>query len=292
MKKNNKLGLLFVSPFIIGSCIFFIFPVLFSAYISFTKWDLFNAPKWIGLKNWMNMAGEPVFWTSFRNVFFFALVFVPLQTIFAVVIAYLLNQKIKGKAFYRVLYFLPVVTPWVAGAVVWQALYNSEFGFINWVLKFIHLGPFQWIESDKWWVVMASVSFMNVWKGVGQSMVMFLAGMQNVSGEVLEAAHIDGASKLQIFPKIVIPIISPMIFLVLILSTISAFTAFDVFISIFDLSMINKGNLVVNLMIYQDAFLYSRMGFASSTAWALFAVILIITVVQKTFEKRWVHYEN
>ncbi len=292
MRENNKLGLLFVSPFIIGSIIFFIFPVLFSGYISFTKWDLFNAPVWVGLKNWMDMTKEPAFWKSFRNVFFFALVFVPLQTIFAAVVAYLLNQSIRGKAFYRVLYFLPVVTPWVAGAIVWQSLYNPEFGIINWVLKFFNLGSSQWVYSDKWWVVIGSVAFMNVWKGLGQSMVMFLAGMQNVSGDVIEAAHIDGASKAQIFRKIVVPIISPMTFMVMILSTISAFAAFDVFLTMFDVFNMKEDIAVVNLLIYRDAFLNSKMGSASSMAWALFMVILVITVIQKKFEKRWVHYEN
>lgn len=292
MKKQNWWGLLFVTPFVLGCSIFFVFPVIFSAYISFTKWDLFNAPKWIGLQNWINSFNNPVFWISFRNVFYFALIFVPLQTIFALVTAYFLNQKLRGKGIYRVIYFLPVVTPWVAGATVWKYLYNYETGLLNYFLKFINLTPSYWHESDKWWIAIGSIALMNVWKGMGQSMVMFLAGMQNVPSEVIEAAHIDGATKKQIFRKIIIPIISPMVFLVMIMSTISAFTAFDVFLTMFDPFSLPERNSVVNLLIYRDAFLYSKMGPASAMAWFLFIVILIITVIQKKFEKRWVHYEN
>jgi ABC-type sugar transport systems, permease components len=292
MKKQNWWGVLLVSPFILGCGIFFVFPVIFSAYISFTKWDMFNAPKWVGIQNWLNNFKEPVFWTSFRNVIYFAVIFVPIQTFFALVTAYLLNQQLKGKTFYRVLYFLPVVTPWVAGAVVWKLLYNYDLGILNYVLKFLHIEPSYWFDSEKWWIAIGSIALMNVWKGMGQSMVMILAGMQNVSGEVLEAAYIDGATKRKIFQKIIIPFVSPMLFLVTILSCISAFTTFDVFVTMYNVFDIADSKNVVNLLIYRSAFLYNKMGYASATAWALFAVILAVTVLQKKFEKRWVHYEN
>lgn len=292
MRSQNRWGLLFVLPFIIGCTIFFVFPVIFSAYISFTRWDLFNPPEWIGLKNWIDIFKDKAFWTAFRNVFYFALIFVPLQTLFALIVAYMLNQNIRGKTFYRVLYFLPVVTPWVAGAIVWQSLYNHDVGLINWLLSYIGVKPLYWYESDLWWAAIGSIAIMNVWKGMGQSMVMFLAGMQNVSSEVIEASHIDGANRSQIFRKIVIPIISPMIFLVMILSSISAFTAFDVFLTMFDIFSIPDRNNVVNLLIYRDAFVYNKMGYASAISWVLFGVILTITAIQKKLEKRWVHYEN
>lgn len=291
MKSQNKWGPIFILPFIIGSLVFFLFPVIFSAYISFTKWDLFNPPKWIGLKNWINVLQEPAFWLSFRNMFFFAAIFVSLQTIFALIIAYFLNQNIRGKSLYRLFYFLPVVTPWVAGVIVWQSLYSYDFGIINYVLRAIGLQGSYWLDSDSWMVAFASVALMNVWKGMGQSMVMFLAGLQNVPGEVIEAAHIDGANKRQIFLKIITPIISPMVFLVIVLSTIASFTAFDLFFTAFGVYP-PDWKLVVNMMIYRDAFVYSKMGPASAMAWALFAVILVITIIQKKFEKRLVHYEN
>ncbi len=292
LKRDRKWGVLFVTPFLIGSIIFFIFPVIFSAYISFTKWDLINVPQWIGLKNWINAFKNPVLWSSFRNVFYFAAIFVPLQTIIALLIAYLLNQKVKGKGFFRVIYFLPVVTPWVAGATVWKYIFQYNGGLLNYFLSFFGVEPTKWLESEFWWVAIGSVAIMNVWKGMGQSMVMFLSAMQNTPTEIIEAAEIDGATKRQTFMKVIIPNISPMILLVLISSTIAAFNAFDVFLTSFDIFSIPDRNLVTNILIYRDAFMNWKMGSASSYAWILFIVILVITLIQKFGEKRWVHYEN
>ncbi|NMA82519.1 MAG: sugar ABC transporter permease [Epulopiscium sp.] len=292
MRKSNFWGLFFVSPFILGCLVFFVFPVGFSAYISLTKWDMFNPPEFIGLKNWITALKNPVFWIAFRNVFYFALIFVPLQTIFALIIANLLNQKIKFKGLYRVVYFLPVVTPWVAGATIWKFLYGYENGLLNYFLRLIGFNGSYWFDSDKWWVAIGSLALMNVWKGLGQSMVMFLAGLQNVPSEIIEAAEIDGATKGQIFRKITVPMISPMVFLVMIMSTIAAFTAFDVFLTMFDIFSLPVRNSIVNLMVYREAFLYGKMGPASAMAWILFVIILIITMLQKQFEKRWVHYDS
>lgn len=292
MRKSNFWGLLFVSPFIIGIIVFFIFPVLFSGYISFTKWDMFNPPKFVGLKNWIDSVTNPVFWISFRNVFFFALIFVPLQTIFALIIAHMLNHKIRLKGFFRACYFLPNITPWVAGAIVWKFLYGYDFGLINHILRLLGLNGSYWYDSEKWWVAIGSLALMNVWKGMGQTMVILLAAMQNVPTEIVEAAKTEGAGRTTIFRKITVPMISPMVFLTMILSTISAFTAFDVFLTMFDVYSLPDRNSVVNLMVYREAFMYGKMGPASTLAWMLFIIILIITVIQRKFEKRWVHYEN
>ncbi len=292
MKKSNFWGLFFVSPFILGILVFFIFPVLFSGYISFTKWDMFNSPQWVGLKNWMDALKDPVTWISFRNVFYFALIFVPLQTLFALIIAHFLNQKIRLKGFFRACYFLPNVTPWVAGAIVWKFLYGYEYGLLNYILRLFGLQGSHWYDSGYWWVAIGSLAIMNVWKGMGQTMVIMLAGMQSVPTEIIEAARTEGANKRLIFWKITVPLISPTVFLTMILSTIAAFTAFDVFLTMFDVFSLPVQNSVVNLMVYRQAFVYGKMGPASAMAWLLFLVILIITLVQKKFEKRWVYYDN
>ncbi len=292
MKKSNFWGLFFVSPFIFGILVFFIFPVLFSGYISFTKWDMFNSPQWVGLKNWIDALKDPVTWISFRNVFYFALIFVPLQTLFALIIAHFLNQKIRLKGFFRACYFLPNVTPWVAGAIVWKFLYGYEYGLLNYILRVFGLQGSHWYDSGYWWVAIGSLAIMNVWKGMGQTMVIMLAGMQNVPAEIIEAARTEGANKRLIFWKITVPLISPTVFLTMILSTIAAFTAFDVFLTMFDVFSLPVQNSVVNLMVYRQAFVYGKMGPASAMAWLLFLVILIITLVQKKFEKRWVYYDN
>ncbi|MDF2662422.1 MAG: binding-protein-dependent transport system inner rane component, partial [Paenibacillus sp.] len=233
-----------------------------------------------------------VFWLSLRNVFYFALLFVPIQTIAALVLAYLLNQQIRGKSLFRMIYFLPVITPWVAGGLIWLWIYNSEFGILNWVLNSIGLDSVKWVTSDKWWLVIGSIAAVNVWKGAGYSMVMLLAGMQSISKDTIEAAKMDGANGWTFFTKITIPIVSPMVYMVMILSTISAFHAFDVFLVMLgDINAVHDRNMVPNILIYRDAFLNAKMGTASAWSWGLFAVILLVTLFQKKMEKRWVHYE-
>lgn len=293
MHKQGYWGYIFTLPFLVNVAVFLIFPVFFSAYISFTEWDLFNPPRWIGLDNWIATLQKHEFWISLRNVFVFALIFVPLQTLIAFAVAFLLNQSIRAKSFFRLVYFLPVVTPWIAGGVVWVWMFNYQYGVLNWFLGTLGIDPVKWIDSPNWVVVIASIAVVNVWKGVGQSMIILLAGMQNVSKEVLESAQIDGASGWRQLVSIVFPIVTPMVYLVMILSTISAFQAFDVFLGLFGsiTTGIPEQNMVPNLLIYRDAFLLFKMGPASATAWLLFLVILVFTLFQKYFEKRWVHYD-
>lgn len=294
MHKQGYWGYIFTLPFIINVIVFLLFPVVFSAYISFTQYDLFNPPKWIGLKNWINVLNKQEFWLSMRNVSVFALIFVPLQTATAFLVAFLLNQtKIRGKSLFRLFYFLPVVTPWLAGGVVWSWMFNHQYGVINWFLGKFGLEPVNWLYSRSWVVVIASIALVNVWKGLGQSMIILLAGMQNVPKEVIESAQIDGASSRQQLTRIVFPIVTPMVFMVMILSTISAFQAFDVFLGLFGgiTTGISEQSMVPNLTIYRDSFLLFKMGPASTTAWLLFFVILAITLFQRYFEKRWVHYD-
>ncbi|RXZ76653.1 sugar ABC transporter permease [Paenibacillaceae bacterium] len=293
MRKQGYWGYLFTLPFIINVLVFLLFPVIFSTYISFTQWDLFNAPKWVGLSNWISVINKHEFWISIRNVFVFALLFVPLQTIAAFLIAFLLNQAIRAKAMFRLFYFLPVVTPWMAGGVVWVWMFNYQYGVINWLLGTININPVKWIDSSNWLMVIASIAVVNVWKGMGQSMILLLAGMQNVPKEVLESAEMDGATSWDKLRSIVFPLVTPMVFLVMILSTIAAFQAFDVFLGLFGsiTTGIPERNMVPNLLIYRDAFLLFKMGPASATAWILFIIILAFTLFQKYFERKWVHYE-
>lgn len=294
MHKQRYWGYIFTLPFIVNVIVFLLFPIVFSAYISFTQYDLFNPPKWIGLTNWINVLNKQEFWLSMRNVCVFALIFVPIQTALAFLIAFLLNQTaLRAKALFRLFYFLPVVTPWLAGGVVWAWMFNYQYGVINWFIGLFGLQPVQWLYNRSWFVVIASIAMVNVWKGLGQSMVILLAGMQNVPKEVLESAQIDGASSRQILTRIVFPIVTPMVYMVMLLSTISAFQAFDVFLGLFGgiTTGISESTMVPNLTIYRDSFLLFKMGPASATAWLLFFVILAITLFQRYFEKRWVHYE-
>ncbi|MFC4807943.1 carbohydrate ABC transporter permease [Paenibacillus sp. GCM10023250] len=292
MHRQGYWGLLFCVPFLVQLLVFFLFPFVFSFYLTFTKWDLFNAPLWVGIRNWSQFLSQKVFWLSLRNVSYFALLFVPLQTVAALVLAHLLNQQIRGKALFRMIYFLPVITPWVAGGMIWLWIYHNDYGILNWLLEMAGWSRVEWISSSKWWLVIGSIAVVNIWKGAGYSMVLILAGMQNLSKDMLEAAQIDGASGWTLFAKITVPIVSPMVYMVMILSTISAFHAFDVFLVMLgDITAVADRNMVPNILIYRDAFMNFKMGSASAMAWALFLIILAITLIQKATERRWVHYE-
>lgn len=293
MHKQGYWGYIFTLPFLINVVVFLIFPIGFSAYISFTQYDLFNPPKWIALDNWIALLKKEEFWISMRNVFYFALVFVPMQTGMAFLIAFMLNQAIKGKSIFRLFYFLPVVTPWLAGGVVWAWMFNYQYGVINWMLSLVQFDPVKWLDSRSWVLVITSIALVNVWKGMGQSMIILLAGMQNVPKEVLEAGQIDGASGWKQLTHIVFPMVTPMVYLVMILSTIAAFQAFDVFLGLFGSIQtgIPQNIMMPNLIVYRDSFLLFKMGPASAMAWMLFFVILAITLFQRYFEKRWVHYD-
>lgn len=292
MRKQAWWGFIFTLPFLLQLLVFFVFPFVFSLYLTFTKWDLFNPPEWIGLKNWIRFTHSDAFWLSLRNIGYFAILFVPLETGAALVLAYLLNRQMRGKALFRLIYFLPNITPWVAGGMIWLWIYNYEYGILNWLLESLHLGKVDWIRSGKWWLVIGSIALIKIWKGAGYAMVLILAGMQNISREMVEAARMDGASGWSLFAKIIVPIVSPMVYMVMILSTISAFHTFDVFLVMLgNVTEVADRNMVPNILIYRDAFMNFKMGSASAMAWGLFLIILATTLAQKKLEKRWVHYE-
>lgn len=292
MHRYNHWGYLFTLPFVIGFLVFSAYPFLYSMYLSFTSWDMFNPPKWIGLANWKRIFNDVPFWYSLRNIFYFSLIFVPLQTFFALLAAYMLNQSIRAKGLFRAIYFLPAITPWIAAGLVWRWLYDSNFGLINLLLSYVNLGPFKFLDHANWWIVIGSIAITNVWKGVGTSMILLLAGMQNISSEMYDAAAIDGANKRKVFTSIIIPLVSPMVYMVLILSTISAFHAFDVFLVMLESPGTVKDQLLTtNILIYRDAFITFKMGPAAAMSWLLFLIIISITLFQRYFEKRWVHYD-
>ncbi|WJH34691.1 sugar ABC transporter permease [Paenibacillus sp. CC-CFT747] len=178
MRNEARWGYLLTLPFSLNLLVFFAFPFFFSFYLTFTRWDMFNAPEWIGGRNWSQLLQDAAFWLSLRNILLFAAIFVPLQTILALVLAYFLNQSIRGKSFYRMLYFLPVVTPWLAGGTMWGWLLNKTYGLVNYLLTSVSLSPVDWLDSKQWWLPITSVALVNVWKGVGSSMVILLAAIQ------------------------------------------------------------------------------------------------------------------
>ncbi len=294
MKRQQAWGWFFVTPYVLSLLIFFVGPLLLSFYFTLTDYDLFNPPKFIGLENWTEILQSVPFWKAVRNTAVLALIFVPLQTILALLFAYALNEITTGAKLLRTLYFFPVITPWVGAGLIWVWIFNPEVGVLNSLLGLIGVGPFEWLYSTKWWVVIASIALVNVWKSVGYSMVIYLAGMQNITNEILEASRIDGASRWDCFAKIIVPLISPTTFMIVILSTIGAFQVFDSFLVLLTTGgprVIPDDVNCINLMLYDTAFQFSKMGYASTMAWFLFIVVALLSLVQNKLEKRWVHYE-
>jgi len=281
-------GWLFVSPYVIGLLIFTLFPLVFSIYISFTEYNIFNPPKWIGMQNFVKAWNDPNVWIGFRNVFTYAAILESCQLFLACIFATMLNQKIKGMAVFRIMYFVPVLTPMVAVAFIWTAMYNPMYGILNYMFSFIGLGPFKYTFSDNWFDVVSAIAIMNVWKGVGYTTIYLLAGLQNISSDVMEAADIDGAGKFAKFFKITLPLLTPTIFFLLMVGVIGAMQVFDAFYVMQEGTGANT--TVIGTLIYNNAFLYSKVGLASAIGWISFVVVAILTYIQKVMEKRWVHY--
>lgn len=292
LKKDMKWGAVFLAPYIIGLLIFSIIPVIFLVYFSFTEYNLFNPPEFVGLKNYINVLTDVDTWRAFRNVGLYALVYIPLNVFFACVLAVALNQKIKGMNIFRVIYFIPSLLPWVAVSLVFITLFNPLYGSVNYLFSFLGIGPFEFTFSQSWVEVVASIAVIAVWKGVGYASLYALAGLQNISDDVLEAAEIDGAGTITKFFRIIIPLMTPTIFMLIIFGLSNSLSVFDSFLVMLGTGGVTSSEFtVINMLIYNNAFQYNKIGTASALCWVAFAAVLIVTVIQKKTEKRWVHYE-
>lgn len=287
-KNHQKWGWVFVSPFLIGFLVFTLIPLLFSIYISFTKYNLFNPPDWVGLKNYIKAFNHPELWVAFRNIFVYGVIYEGLQLSLGCVLATMLNQKIKGMSFFRIVYFLPVLTPFIAVSYVWTSMYNPTYGIFNYLFSLIGAGPFKYVFSTNWLVVIVSIAVMNVWKGVGYTTIFLLSGMQSISDDLYEAAEIDGAGKIRKFFNITLPLLTPTLFYLLMIGVINAMKAFD---SFYIMAQTTGNNTpVLGTLIYDSAMLKGNYGLSAAYGWITFAVTAVLTIIQKRLEKRWVHY--
>ncbi|NUR87237.1 MAG: sugar ABC transporter permease [Nonomuraea sp.] len=273
----------FASPYLVHLVALTAWPVIASLYFSLTEYDLVSAPRFVGLDNFARLVGDGTFWRTLGNTAYFALLFVPTQTILALLLAVALNQKLRAVALIRAAYFVPVVSSWVVIAYVAQAVFNPEFGLANQIL------PDQnWLEDPG--LVIPTLAAVAVWKGVGYMMVLFLAGLQAIPQERYEAARIDGASGWQSFRHITLPGISGTTFLVLVLTSITTLQAFEqVYVMTKDSPNREAAEMTV-LYLYRQGFQYFQMGYASAIAWVLFILALGLTLVQFRLQRRWVHY--
>ena len=279
----------FLLPNLIGFVVFTFLPVLAALVISFTNWDLLTPPAWAGLGNYRQLATDPLFRQVLRNTALYVLGTVPLQMALALAVALALNQRIPGQLFFRTAYFMPVVASTVAVALVWRWIFNYDFGLLNSFLYMIGIqDPPNWLGSTRWALV--SVIIMSVWQQVGYSMVLFLAGLQGVPQQLYEAAKIDGAGPWARFLFITLPMLSATTFFVLVIGVINSFQVFDQAFIMTQGGPANATNTIV-YNIYQNAFQFFKMGYASAMAWVLFAIIFVVTLVQFRLQGRWVNYD-
>lgn len=281
-------ALLFLLPNILGFLVFMLGPLIASFLLSFTEWDLLSPMRLTWFGNYRNLlVKDPLFWKSIYNTFYYTLGSVPLGMTISLFIAVVLNRKIRGTIFFRTVYFLPVISSTVAIALLWRWLFYPDLGLINYLLGKINIHGPNWLQSTIW--AMPAVIIMSTWKGLGYNMVLYLAGLQGIPSHLYEAAIIDGASEWQQFWRITFPLLSPTSFFVLIMSLIGSFQVFD------QTYIMTRGGpayatTTIVYYIYQNGFQWFKMGYASALAWILFAIILIVTIIQWIFQKRWVFY--
>ncbi len=279
----------FLLPNLLGFAVFTFFPVVAALIISFTDWDLLQAPTWVGLENYRRLLSDPLFGQVLRNTALYVLGTVPLQMALALAVALALNQRIPGQLFFRTAYFMPVVASTVAVALVWRWIFNYDFGLLNSFLYMVGIqDPPNWLGSTRWALV--SIIIMSIWQQVGYSMVLFLAGLQGVPQQLYEAAKIDGAGPSARFWFITLPMLSATTFFVLVISIINSFQVFDQALIMTQGGPANATNTIV-FHIYRNAFQFFRMGYASAMAWVLFAIIFAVTLMQFRYQRRWVNYD-
>ncbi|MBI3960750.1 MAG: sugar ABC transporter permease [Chloroflexi bacterium] len=283
-------GYLWISPWVIGFLLFALGPMIASLYLSFTEYKIGGSPVWLGLENYIRaFSQDKLFWPSLNRTAYFAIATVGLGTVGSLLAAILLNQNARGRNFFRALYYLPSLTPVVALAILWQWLLQPQVGFVNYALYQMGIDGPGWLTSRQWAV--PSLILISLWAGIGGGrMIIFLAGLQGVPQELYESAELDGASTLQRFFNITLPMISPVILFNVILGVIGSFSVFALAYVATDGGP-NYATYFFVLHLYYNAFSYFQMGYASALAWVFFLIIFILSFVQIKFSDRWVYYE-
>jgi len=285
--RNNLIGYAFIGPWIIGFLVFTAFPFFSSIYLSFNRYNIVKPPVWVGLQNYSTLlTDDPQFKQALLVTLRFAFFSVPLSIIAGVSLALLLNQKVRGLSIYRTLFFLPSIVPTVASATIFLWLFNPQIGLLNQLLKIVHITGPAWLLDTKWapW----SLIFMSLW-GVGNSMVIYIAGLKDVPAYLYEAALLDGANAVQRLRHVTLPMLTPVIFFNLVMGVIGAFQYFT------EAYMMTSGGpedatLYYALYLFRRAWRYLDMGYASALAWVLFAVVMSITLILFRSQRKWVHY--
>ena len=284
-KSNIITALLFILPAVIGIAVFVIIPVICSFSLSFTDWDLLNEIKFVGLDNYKSILTDSLFWKMLGNTFVYAISVSVLGVIIPLVLACIINNKIRGSEFYKTAYFIPFITPMIVIALVWQWIFDPNIGAVNTLLN-LHIN---WLYDKAY--AMPVLIVVSVWKLIGYNMIILLSGLASINQEVLEASKIDGANEIDTFRHVTVPMLSSTIFFVVVITSISSFQVFDL------IYMMTQGGpenstMVLVYAIYKYAFEYFDVGRASAIAYVLFAIIFVLVLFQWKLRKKMVYNEN
>ncbi|BCX05577.1 MAG: spermidine/putrescine ABC transporter permease [Candidatus Roseilinea sp.] len=280
-------GLAFCSPWIIGFLLFSVFPILSSLYFSFHDYSVLQPPSWTGLSNYVNLlTDDSLFWKSLGNTLFYAIGATLIGGVLAISLALLLNSNVRGLAVYRTIFYVPVIVPVVASTIIWLWLFNPQIGLLNYLFSFLGIPPIPWLTDPRW--SKPALILMSLW-GVGNSVVIFLAGLQDIPRELYEAAELDGASSWQKTRFVTLPMLSSVVFFNLIIGLIAGFQVFT------QAYVMTSGGpadstLFYALYLYNNAFQFFKMGYASAQAWILFLLIVACTAFIFRTSSRWVYY--
>ena len=288
--RQTRLGILFVSPWIIGFCAFYLYPFAATFYYAFTRFTGIGNPTFTGLSNFSTLASDPLFRTALFNTFYYTAVEVPLSTAAALGLALLLNMNVRGQAFYRTLFYIPSIVPVIASSMIFVWIFQPSFGLVNSVLSDVHINGPEWFFSIAW--SKPSFILLGLW-GLGQPMVIYLAALQGVPREMYEVADLEGASAWQRLRRITIPMISPVILFNVIMSLVLSIQYFTQ-AQVIETPPGSPGTSTMFFVTYyyEQAFSFLHLGYASAMAFILFILVLLITVVLLRTSRRWVYYEN
>jgi multiple sugar transport system permease protein len=294
--RNLASGLLFASPWLVGFTLFYAYPILASAFYSLHDYNGLQVANFVGFNNYTEIlrGTDPQFWTSVYNTAYYTFIAVPAAVAFALTIALMLNLKIRGQFVYRTIYFIPVLVPEVALSIVWLQMFNPQYGLVNSAIEGVGalfgqqwIGP-GWLTSQDW--AKPTMVIMNMWL-VGQAVVIYLAGLQDVPQDMYDAASVDGANAWHKIRYVTIPMITPVIFFNLVISMIAATQFFtQPYVLTGGLGTPASSLMFYVMMLYRNAFVFFKLGLASALAWLLFLAILVVTFIIFKTSNRWVHY--
>lgn len=283
-RKKSAAGRRFIVPNLLAVLIFMLIPLLFSLYLSFEKWDLFHAPRFVGISNYRRLfTGDRMFYIALVNTVIFTIATLVPTMLISLAVAAALNAKVKGIGFFRSVMFLPLVSSIAAMAVVWHYMFDTDTGILNVVLGWFGISPVPWLTDPVW--AMFSLCVVSVWKSVPFAAAVLLAAMQGVPEDLHEAARIDGAGGFRRFVSITVPLIRPAIGFVFVISIINSFQAFDQAYVLTGgppggIGGPESGTYIFGIMLFQNAFQFDDLGYASALAWVLFAILLVLTYLQ------------